>query len=187
MNNWKLPTSVTSAGVVWEIETDFRIVIDVLIAMENPDYDNEDKCLYLLMSMVKDFDNLPEDTYSDVAEQISIFIDMGIVEESGKPQHRTMDWEQDANLIIPAVNRVVGREVRADIYLHWWTFLSAYMEIGECSFTHILNIRNKRAKHKKLEKWEEEFIRENKSVVELKRKLSQEDIAERKALEDLLG
>ena len=102
-----------------------------------------------------------------------------------------MDWEQDATLIIPAVNRVVGREIRADKYMHWWTFLSSYMEIGECTFTHILSIRQKRATGKKLEKWEQDYIRDNKDVVLLKNKLTEQEKREReedeKALKELLG
>ena len=102
-----------------------------------------------------------------------------------------MDWEQDATLIIAAVNRVVGREIRADKYMHWWTFLSAYMEIGECTFTHILSIRQKRATGKKLEKWEQDYIRDNKDVVLLKDKLTEQEKREReedeKALKELLG
>ena len=102
-----------------------------------------------------------------------------------------MDWEQDATLIIPAVNRVVGREIRADKYMHWWTFLSAYMEIGECTFTHILSIRQKKSTGKKLEKWEQDYIRDNKDVVLLKDKLTEQEKREReedeKALKELLG
>ena len=116
--------------------------------------------------------------------------DMG-VEKTDKPSPRVMDWEQDATLIIPAVNRVVGREIRADKYMHWWTFLSAYMEIGECTFTHILSIRQKRATGKKLEKWEQDYIRDNKDVVLLKDKLTAQEKREReedeKALKELLG
>ena len=102
-----------------------------------------------------------------------------------------MEWEQDATLIITAVNRVVGREIRADKYMHWWTFLSAYMEIGECTFTHILSIRQKRDTGKKLEKCEQDYIRDNKDVVLLKDKLTEQEKREReedeKALKELLG
>ena len=78
-------------------------------------------------------------------------------------------WEQDAGMIVPAVNRVAGCEVRALPYLHWWTFLGYYMEIGDGLFAQVLNIRQKKSKGKKLEKWEKEFYRENKKIIDLKK------------------
>ena len=43
-----------------------------------------------------------------------------------------MSWEQDFDMIIAPVNRIAGCEVRALEYLHWWSFLSFYQEIGDC-------------------------------------------------------
>ena len=79
-----------------------------------------------------------------------------------------MDWEQDAAIIIPAVNSVAGREIRLDPGIHWWTFFGWYMSIGDGLFASVLRIRSKKAKGKKLEKWEEEFYRENRHLIDLK-------------------
>lgn len=188
MNTWNLPTSVTVAGVVWDIRTDFRIVIDVLIALDNPDYDDEEKWLYCLVSLVEDFDNLPTDQYYDMCVELSKFMSMGLEDDSKKKSKKLMDWEQDANLVIPAVNKVMGKEVRALEYLHWWTFLSSYMEIDNKSlFSHILSIRAKKAKGKKLEKWEQEFYRDNKALIDIKKKLTKEEEEEEKLLRELFG
>ena len=79
-------------------------------------------------------------------------------------------------------------EVRADSYLHWWSFLSAYMEIdNKTLFSNILSIRIKKSKGKKLEKWEQEFYRENKSLIDLKRKLTAEEEEEERLLEEMFG
>ena len=43
----------------------------------------------------------------------------------GRKKPHTMDWEQDGAVIIPSVNRVLGREIRAMQYLHWWTFFGS--------------------------------------------------------------
>jgi hypothetical protein len=95
-----------------------------------------------------------------------------------------MDWEQDAPLIMPAINKVAGREVRAVEYMHWWTFLGLYMEIGESQFATVINIRQKLQKKKPLEKHEKEYYRQNKAVVDLKKKISSEDLD---ALDELIG
>ena len=63
---------------------------------------------------------------------------------------------------------LAGRDVRALPYMHWWTFIGYYMEIGDCTFSTILDIRRKLRKHKKLEKWEREYYDENRELIEFK-------------------
>ena len=60
--------------------------------------------------------------------------------------------------------------------LHWWTFLSAYMEIGgDCLFSQIVSIRDKQARKKKLEKHERDWLRRNGDLVRLKSQYTKED------------
>ena len=197
MNLWELPTSVLVNGHEYPIRTDYRAVLDLLTALSDRDMQGEDeretnyiRCELIRQIMFENPDELLPEDAEEAFKAVSEFIDMGI-EPSDKKSPKVMDWEQDATLIIPAVNRVVGHEVRADKYMHWWTFLSAYMEIGECTFSHILSIRQKKATGKKLEKWEQEYIRNNKDIVLLKDKLTDEEKKEReeeaKFLTELLG
>ena len=58
--------------------------------------------------------------------------------------------------------------------MHWWTFIGYFDEIGEGTFSQVLSIRQKRAKGKKLEKWEQEFLKNNRSMVILKHQMSDE-------------
>ena len=64
-------------------------------------------------------------------------------------------------MICASVNRVAQTEVRSLPYLHWFTFIGYYMEIGECTLSTIVSIRNKIANNKKLEKYERDFKAEN--------------------------
>lgn len=187
MEVWELPTKLNINGNEWEIRTDYRAILDIISALSDPDLDDSEKWLACLTILYIDFDKMPQSDYIEACKQAKTFIDMGLDNETKKVRPRTMDWEQDAQLIIPAVNRVIGKEVRAEKYMHWWTFLSAYMEIGECTFSHILNIRTKKAKGKKLEKWEQEFIRENPDLVKLKPKLSEEELEEEKLVEEMFN
>ena len=88
---------------------------------------------------------------------------------------KLMDWEHDFNLLVAPINRVLGYEIRSVDYLHWYTFLSGYYEIGECTFSNVVSIRNKKQKGKKLEKWEQDFYRENKKMIDLPEKLTKEE------------
>lgn len=196
VDEWSFPHSVFANGREYEIRTDYRVVKDLLIALDDPEMKGETEeetkliqIMLMLEIMVPDYEKVLEEDIVEVVNGISDFIDMGI--EPNNQKIRVMDWQQDAGLIISAVNNVLKKEIRAESYLHWWTFLSAYLEIGESSFTHILSIRTKKAKHKKLEKWELEYIEENKNVVLLKEKLTEEQQAEKdkfkKELDELLG
>lgn len=64
-------------------------------------------------------------------------------------------------------------EVRSVPYLHWWTFMGYFMEIGDGLVSQVWAIRQKRSKGKKLEKWEKEFERSNPELVKLKKVYSE--------------
>lgn len=184
---WGLPTSLTIGGVDYPIRADFRAVLDVLSKMSSPKYDDTEKWLICFRIMFPGWRQIPREHYQEAAEAISAFIDAGIPPD-GKNRPTTMDWNQDAPLIIPAVNRVLGREVREAEFLHWWTFVGAYMEIGQSLFSSVLNVRQKKAKGKKLDKSEQEFYRENRHLIDLQAKKQRNtDPEELEALKAALG
>lgn len=196
VNHWELPTSISVNNTEYAIRTDYRAVMDLLTAFsdkemlgESEEETNIIRALLVLNILFID-EVKPEDQNEAIKKAIE-FIDMGIESSRDVKKPTLMDWEQDAPLIIPAINKVLGHEIRADKYMHWWTFLSAYMEIGECSFTHIINIRDKKAKGKKLEKWELEYIQEHKDIVLLREKFTEKEQlereAEKNAVNELLG
>ena len=99
-----------------------------------------------------------------------------------------MDWEQDENIIFPAINKVAGIETRTATYLHWWTFTGYFMEIPpDGVFAHVMSLRNKKAKHKQLDKWEREYWNANKALCVLKPKLTAEEQEAKDRLNAMLG
>lgn len=185
MSAWELPTSLEIGGVGYSIRTDFRAILDILKYFNDPDYEVDEQWEICLIIMYEDYDKIPLEHKQEAAEKARDFIDMGI-KDDGKKRPSVMDWEQDAPIIIPAINRVLGSEVRACPNMHWWTFLSAYMEIRESLFSEVLNIRQKKANKKKLEKWEQDFYRENKDIIDLKKKYSAEEMEEQEKVKALL-
>lgn len=184
MNAWELPICLSVGGENWKIRTDFRAILDIIKYFNDPEYEPDEQWEICLDILYEDYAQMPYSIRNEAAEKAVEFIDMGI-KDDGKRKPHTMDWEQDAVIIIPAVNKVIGRDVRSMEYLHWWTFLSAYMEIGESLFSEVLNIRQKKAKGKKLEKYEQEFYKENKKIIDLninKPQRSQEEIDALRAL-----
>lgn len=190
---WEFPTSLNIGGADYEIRTDYRAVLDLLTALADPELTDEDEQMtaymqsqVILQIMFPDCDNIPAEHIQEALEKVSEFIDMGISDDRKKP--KTMDWEQDAPILIPAINKVLNCEIRAQKYIHWWTFLGAYMcmEIGESLFGNVIHIRQKKAKGKKLEKWEQDFYKENKSLIDFKQK-DQRSSEEKEELRDYFG
>lgn len=185
MSAWELPSSLQAGGLEWKIRTDFRAVLDILKYFSDPEYKEEcgEICLDILY---EDFANMPSHLWQEAFEKAIDFIDMGIKDDKKRQLH-TMDWEQDAPVIIPAINGILKTEVRSVQMLHWWTFLGAYMEIREGLFPQIVNIRLKMAKGERLDKWERDFYRENKGLVDLQEKKEKRSDEEIKALRAYLG
>lgn len=188
---WEFPTSLNIGGVDYKIRSDYRAVLDLLTALNDPELADEDEQITAFMQsnvimeiMFPDFQNIPIEHWQEALDKVSEFVNMGVAEERKKP--KLMDWEQDAPILIPAINKVLNCEIRAQEYMHWWTFLGAYMEIGESLFSNVINIRQKKAKGKKLEKWEQDFYKENKSLIDFKEK-SKRSTEESDALRDYFG
>ena len=182
----QLPRELEVNGHMYAIRTDFRDVLNILCAFSDPELEDGEKvytCLYILF---EDFDSIPEDDLEAAFTAALSFIDNGAKPEEQKSP-RVMDWEQDENIMFPAINKVAGCEVRSAEYIHWWTFIGFYMEISEGVFSNVLSLRMKKAKGKKLEKWEQEFWNANKGACVLAPKLTAEEQATKDRLNALLG
>ena len=185
MNAYALPTSLTVGGAGYAIRTDYRVILDILIAQADPELDASSKTLVMLQILYEDWQTLPAEHLQEAVDKAVEFIDCG-QSSGGKRSPRLMDWEQDASMIIPAVNKTAHTEIRSLPYMHWWTFFSYFMETGESLFSSVVHIRQKRAQGKKLEKWEEEYYRDNKDLIDLKTKLTEEEKREKEEIEKWL-
>lgn len=196
-NIWQLPSRLTVGGRKYKIRTDYRVILDVLCAMNDPDIFEagmtEDEKQYeractMLEILFVDFDSLPERDYPEACQKACEFIDCGMKNDTGgKQKPRSMDWEQDAPLIIPAINKTAGKDIRSVKYMHWWTFFGLYMELGDSVFHTVLSIRQKKQKGKKLADWESEFYKENRKLVDLKERRKERSAEEKEALRNLFG
>lgn len=181
-----LPTCLEVNGTEYPIRYEYTAVLDIIESLNDPDLEDKEKALCVMYILYETFEDIPKEDYQEAFEKALAFIDNGVKDTKKKNNVRLVDFEQDASLMFPAINRVAGREIRNDEDIHWWTFLGWFMEIGECAYSQVLNIRSKRSKGKKLEKWEEEYYRENKKIVDIQVKLSQEEQDELEELKKLL-
>lgn len=182
MNKYKLPTSVEINGKECEFNSDFRDIIDIMNILDDPDLLEVERIEVALKYFYKTDDYLG-DIKQAVTEMLD-FISPDSVNESSESKKPLYSWEQDFNIIIAPINKTLGYDVRGKDYLHWWTFLSAFMEIGECTFSTYVGIRDKLNRGKKLEKHEERIYRDHKKEIQLRKKV---DSTTQAMLDEIMG
>jgi hypothetical protein len=176
---WDLPLYVEINGQKHNIRNkcDYRVVLDVICALNDVDLTDEEKIKCALYIFYEDISKISD--YEIAIQEMFKIINGGEEQETNYDQSPPlMDWQHDFSHIAPPISRVLGYDVRTpDRYCHFWTFLGAYLEIGgDCPFATIVSIRSKKAKGKKMEKWEEEYYRENRKAIDLPVNLTAEEI-----------
>ena len=177
--NYDLPKSVSIGDKEYAIRYDFRVILDILEVLHDDELTGVEKAdTVLQMFYLEKPDNVRE-----ALERCYDFIDCS-KRKPKKKSPRLIDWESDFELIIAPVNRVLGYEARSVVYdykentggLHWWTFVAAYSEIGnDCLLSHIVTIRDKQARKKKLDKAETEWLKRNRHLVDLPSRYTEAD------------
>lgn len=161
-----LPTTVNVNGRNFDIRTDFRDILQVILAFHDDALSNTEKAYVLLNKLYVHVDQMPEDDYPAACQAAISFIECQTRED--KPGPQLINWEKDEQMLFPAINKVAGYEVRACKYLHWWTFLGYFQGVDhDSTWGYVLMIRQKKAKHKKLEKHEQEFFNANRVMCEV--------------------
>lgn len=171
----QLPTSLEVGGRSYDIRSDFRVVLNIFQAFNDPELTDTEKSIVCLCCLYKDLKNIPGEHMQEASEKATWFLNGGDTPMSSAGNAKIFDWEQDEKMLFSAVNKVAGYETRSVRYLHWWTFLGLFGEIGEGLFSQVMSIRRKKAKGKKLAKWEQEFAREHKDLITLHDKISDEE------------
>lgn len=164
---FELPTSITIDGRDYPIRNqgDFRMVLDCFVCLQDAELDEQERIIVALCIFYEDVDAIEnvrdvfedDDTLVTAVEEMYNFFNCGQESIGASRNHKLIDWEKDSQIIVSAINNVAKKEVRAESYIHWWTFMGYYLAIGECPLSTVVNIRDKIVRGKKLEKWEQEF------------------------------
>lgn len=189
----ELPEHLTVGDMDYPIRSDYRNVLQAFEAFNDPELLPDDKWTVVISIFFECF-SCPYDALEalengflkdEAIKQINWFI------SAGRPERKNDDlpsysWKQDEQMIFAAVNKVAGTETRELPYLHWWTFLGYFNEVGEGTFSFIVGIRNKLNNGIKLEKHEKEFLSKNRNLVEIKPALTEAEQKEEDAYSALL-
>lgn len=165
---YEIPTSITIDGKEFAIRNngDYRMVLDCFAALQDADLDPKERVFCSLIIFYADINSIADiNMFPDLekaVEEMYHFFNCGKSQSVGKQMHhKLIDWEQDAQMICSAVNKVANTEIRAIPYCHWWTFMGYYSAVGESLLSTVITIRDKIVRGKKLEKHEREFRANN--------------------------
>lgn len=164
---FELPTSITIDGDNYPIRNqgDFRMVLDCFRCLQDIELTEQERILVALCIFYEDVAGVEyvqevfntDSKLAAAVEEMYNFFNCGQESVGAARNHKLIDWEKDSQVIVSAINNVAKKEIRAETYIHWWTFMGYYLAIGECPLSTIVNIRDKIVRGKKLEKWEQDF------------------------------
>ena len=181
---YDIPTTVEINGKQFQIRNngDYRMVLDCFLALQDVELSQQERLFASLIIFYQDLNAIEDVAIFDDVETAVLemykFFNCGNESMGKKTNHKLVDWEQDAQLISSAVNKVAGKEVRLEPYVHWWTFVGYYTAIGECPLSTIISIRDKIVRGKQLEKYERQFRTDNPQYFTWNSKTVEENEAE---------
>ena len=174
MIGYDLPTTIEIKGKEYPIteKGHFKVILDCFELLnddEIPENLRAFDCLKIFFEDINSDEDIANklgvDGYQEAVQKMFQFYNcnqLEVPQKSQPPSLNLVDWETDAQLICAAILEVAGVDIRSLPFLHWFTFMGYYMSINPNSaWGNIINIRYKKARGKKLEKHEREYIMNN--------------------------
>lgn len=165
---YTLPTEFQIEDITLHIRErgDFRVILDCFSALQDSELAQEHRILTALFIFYEDFTTIDEvSQFPHIEEAITKMFAFFACNETtpatSQSELKLIDWNKDSQLVSSAVNKVAGKEIRAEAYIHWWTFMGYYSAIGESPLATIISIRKKILTGAKLEKEERKFRKDN--------------------------
>lgn len=150
------PNAVIVDGKEYELNTDFRTGLRIIMAFEDEELSAAEKQAVMLTNLYK---TLP-DNLEEAARMAIKFLDKGKARDGdGEPGLRLFSYSHDADYIFAAFRQTHGVDLET-AEMHWWKFVTLFMDIGkDTTFSSLIGLR-KRVKTGKASKDEKEMATE---------------------------
>ena len=134
------PTSLEIDGVDYEIKTDYRYSLYTILAFEDKELTNYEKLNIMLENL---FVEIP-DNVEAMLEKTQWFLNGGKESSSDDSENRLYSFSKDASLIFAAFKQTHNIDLEQETNLHWWKFLSYFMDLGQNTvFCQLVALRDK--------------------------------------------
>lgn len=175
----QLPEAVEIDGEIYELNTDFRIGIEIMLAFEDPELTQPEKMLVMVTLL---YQQIPPNL-NEACRLAVKFLNCGEDDRQGPTEaapDRLYSFGKDAKYIYSVIHQSHGVDLESVSYLHWWKFSYMFWDLAkECFFLELINLRKKRIKGK-LTKEEQEYCNAIRDIIDL----PQQSIPEESAAEE---
>ncbi|MFH1301185.1 MAG: bacteriophage Gp15 family protein [Planctomycetota bacterium] len=137
----QLPEAVEIGGVEYAVNTDFKDCIRVILAFEDSELTDQEKCAVMLQNL---YPEIPDDTQGAVDQALK-FLNGGRSDEeqSDETSLRLYSFEKDADFIFAAFRQTHGIDLET-VRIHWWVFLALFADLGsETTFCNLIALRRR--------------------------------------------
>lgn len=138
-----LPSSVIIDNTVYEINTNFRDCLKIILAFENSELTQIEKQIIMLNILYK---KIPKNI--EKACELAIkFLNLGKegLENRAEGIGRLYSFEKDSAYIFSAIQQTYGIDLERIEYLHWWKFIYLFFDLnGDCFFNKIVYLRRQK-------------------------------------------
>ncbi len=160
----KLPQAVVIDGKAVPINTDFRVCLRIIQALEDERLMEHEKLTVLLTLL---YPEPPENTALAIEQGLK-FLNLGENMNAGKAhQPAVYSLNKDSSYIYTAFKSTFNIDLNTVENLHWWKFRSLFADLGkDCFFNTLISLRS-RQRTGKLTDSEKEFVRRNPELLSL--------------------
>jgi hypothetical protein len=163
----QLPKAIRIGETVYPVNSDFRDCLRIILAFEDNDLTWVEKQLVLLENLYAEIP--PEGDAQEAILKGIKFLNGGEDDkgEGDQPSLRLYSFSSDARFIFAAFQQTHGIDLQNTQYLHWWQFMTLFMDLGsETMFCSLIGLR-KRVKTGKASKEEKDVAREMGDIFEV--------------------
>jgi hypothetical protein len=156
----RLPKAIRIGDKVYPVNSDFRDCLRIILAFEDNNLTGVEKQIVMLTNL---YSEMPDNDHIEEALQKGIKFLNGGEETNNEDEGsglRLYSIDNDAKYIFAAFQQTHGIDLQNTQYLHWWHFLTLFMDLGsETVFCNLVGLR-KRVKTGKASKEERKVARE---------------------------
>lgn len=158
----KLPQAVVIDGKAVAINTDFRVCLRIIQALEDERLMEHEKLTVLITLLYPE----PPENIALAIEQGLKFLNLGEqVDASRAHQQPVYSLNKDSAYIYTAFKSTFNIDLNTVENLHWWKFRSLFADLGrDCFFNTLISLRS-RKQTGKLTDSEKEFVRKNPELI----------------------
>lgn len=139
----KFPTKIRVGEFVYDINSDFRNCLRIILAFEDDELTIQEKNIILLKRLYGE--NVPDDLDQALTKAVK-FLDCGEnITPNSLTDKRVYSFDKDAKYIFTAISQTHDVDLESIGYMHWWKFVFYFMDIDkDCVLSQFISLRQRK-------------------------------------------